>query len=112
MSTEFFTTPSVLASKKDKLVADLKGVVADADDLLKEVANSTTEEFVAAREKIEAKLGDTIASLRSARIHATQKIHYAADASCDYVRDNPWKIVGVAAASLLTAIIVSRCNRR
>lgn len=112
MSTNFFNNSSALGGKKDKLVADLKGVVVDADDLLQEVANSTTEEFVAAREKIEAKLGHTIASLRVARINATRNIRCAADASCDYVRDNPWKIIGVTAASLLAVIMVSRCNKR
>jgi ElaB/YqjD/DUF883 family membrane-anchored ribosome-binding protein len=112
MATELLNNQSALGSKKDKLVTDLKGVVADADDLLKEVANSTTEEFVAAREKIEAKLSDTIASLRVARINATRNIHHAADASCDYVRDNPWKVIGIAAAGLAAALIVSRCKTR
>ena len=52
MASKLLNNQSVLGSKKDKLVTDLKGVVADADDLLKEVANSTTEEFVAAREVV------------------------------------------------------------
>ena len=112
MNNELSANHGVLGSKKDKLVEDLKVVVADADDLLREVASSTTEEFVAARATIEAKLGETIASLRAAKNQATRKVCFAAEASCDYVRENPWKIIGVAAASLVTAIIVSRCSSR
>ena len=112
MNTELSANHGALGSKKDKLVDDLKVVVADADDLLREVANSTTEEFVAARARIEAKLGETIASLRVAKIQATRKVSCAADASCDYVRENPWKIIGVAAASLVAAVIVSRCSSK
>lgn len=108
MATELLYTQSAVGTKKDKLVTDLKNVVADADELLKEVANSTTEEFVAAREKIEAKLGDAIASLRMARINATRNLHGAAEASCDYVRANPGKVLGIAAATLAVALIISR----
>ena len=112
MNTELSANQGAVAIKKDKLVADLKGVVIDADDLLKEVANSTTEEFAAARAKIEAKLAETITTLRAAKTQATRSVCCAADASCEYVRENPWKIVGIAAVSVLTAIIVSRCSAK
>lgn len=112
MTTELNANLGTIESKKDKLVTDLKGVVADADDLLKQVASSTTEEFVAARSRIEARLGEAISSLRVARIEATRKACHAADATHDYVRDNPWKIIGVAAAGLLAAFLVSRCSAK
>jgi len=93
-------------------MTDLKGVVADTDDLLKEVGNFTTDEFAAARTRIEARLGQALSSLRVARIEAGNKASRVADASCDYVRDNPWKIIGVAAVGLITAFLVSRCSSR
>jgi ElaB/YqjD/DUF883 family membrane-anchored ribosome-binding protein len=112
MRTELSITHGAIAIKKDKLVADLKGVVVDADGLLKEVANSTTEEFAAARAKIEEKLGETIATLRAAKTQATRSVCGAADASCEYVKENPWKFVGIAAASVLMAMIISRYSAK
>lgn len=112
MTTAPGASLETIESKKDKLVTDLKGVVADADDLLKQVASSTTDEFVAARSRIEARLGQAISSLRVARIEATRKACNAADATHDYVRDNPWKIVGVTATGLLAAFLVSRYSAK
>ena len=112
MTTELNANLGTIESKKDKLVTDLKGVVADADDLLKQVASSTTEEFVAARSRIEARLGEAISSLRVARIEATRKACHAADATHDYVRDNPWKILGIAATGLIAAFLLSRCSSK
>lgn len=98
--------------KKEKLVMDLKGVVADADDLLKEVARSTGEEFVAARAKIEGRLDEAKSRLDDARTAVAGKARYAADAAHEYVRDNPSKILGVAAvAGLIIGFLLSSRRR-
>ena len=110
------TKPSLnhpgVGRRKDKLVTDVNGIVDDADDLLKEVASSTSEEFVAARTRIEAKLAETISSLRAARIEVARSTSYVANAAHDYVTGNPWKIIGIAAAGLAVAIIIRRCSYR
>lgn len=112
MNIELLEDHGTLGIKKAKLVADLKEVVVDADDLLREVASLTSEELVAARARLETRMRQTIATFREARSHATQKFNCVADASCDYVRENPWKVFGVAAASLLTAVLLSRLSSR
>lgn len=95
--------------KQIKLVSDLKGVVADTDDLLRDVVNSTTEEFAAARARIEARLRDARSRLDDARISVTRKACATADLTQEYVADNPWKVIGVAAAAgLIAALILSR----
>ncbi|MCK9984214.1 MAG: hypothetical protein AzoDbin1_00686 [Azoarcus sp.] len=94
---------------KDKLVRDLKSVGADADGLLKEVANSTAEEFAAVRTKIEGKLGEAKSRLDSSRLAVTEKARRSADATHEYVVENPWKVLGIAAAAgIIIGILMSR----
>ena len=88
---------------QDALVMDLKGIVVEADKLLNEVACATAEDFAAARSKIAEKLGDARSKLDHARTAVTKKAICAADATQEYVRDNPWQVLGVAAA---TGVIV------
>lgn len=94
---------------KDKLVKDLKSVGADADGLLKEVASSTAEEFAAARTRIEAKLGEAKSRLDSSRHAVAEKAKRSADATHEYVVENPWKVLGLAAAAgVIVGILMSR----
>ena len=68
MTTELTASSGPAAGKSEKLVKDLKSVVVDADDLLKELAGSTAEGFAAARTKVEGRLSDARARLAEARI--------------------------------------------
>ena len=94
---------------KDKLVKDLKGVVVDADDLLKEVASSSTEEFAAARTRLVGQMSLAKVRLGDMRSAVTDKARGAADATHEYVRENPSKVVGIAAlAGLVIGYLLSR----
>jgi ElaB/YqjD/DUF883 family membrane-anchored ribosome-binding protein len=90
MTTELAASQGSVQGSRDKLVNDFKRVVGDADVLLKEVVSSSADQLTAARSRI--------ASKACSAMGATQ----------DYVRDNPIKIVGVAAlAGLLAAYFLS-----
>jgi len=109
MTTELNISHRAVEARKQTFVRDLKSVVSDADDLLKEVANSTAEEFAVARSRMEDKLNEARSRLHDARILATRKAYRAADATQEYVMDNPLKVAGVAvAAGLLAAFLLSR----
>lgn len=109
MNTELNASHGTVEGKKEKLVKDIKGVVGDADDLMREVASSTAGELAAARTKIEGKLDEAKSRLGDARIAVTEKARVAADATNEYVRENPWKILGVAAAAgLVIGFLLSR----
>ncbi|MCK9382496.1 MAG: DUF883 family protein [Sulfuritalea sp.] len=109
MKTELGASHEAIADKRQKLMKDLKVLVADGNDLLQELAKSTNEEFSAARTKIERRLGETSARLDHARIALTRKAGRAADATVEYVWENPWKVFGVAAAAgLVAALAFSR----
>jgi ElaB/YqjD/DUF883 family membrane-anchored ribosome-binding protein len=82
---------------KDKLVADLKVVVADAEELLRATAAQAGEKAAAARERIQASLASAKEKLSEAERIALAKAKEAAKATDEYVHDHPWKAVGIAA---------------
>jgi ElaB/YqjD/DUF883 family membrane-anchored ribosome-binding protein len=109
MSTDLIARQGTVEGSSQQLVKDLKVVAGDAGGLLKEVAHSASEELSAARSKIEAKLGAAGSGLNEARLAATQQARCAAGATNEYVRDNPWKSMGIAmAVGLFAAFLFGR----
>jgi ElaB/YqjD/DUF883 family membrane-anchored ribosome-binding protein len=88
---------AVVNVNKDKLVADLKVVVADAEEILKSTADVAGEKVAGLRAKIEARLKDAKARLEDAEAALIDKTKACARATDDFVHDQPWKAVGVAA---------------
>jgi ElaB/YqjD/DUF883 family membrane-anchored ribosome-binding protein len=94
---------------KQKLVADLKVVVADAEELLRATASQAGEKVSAARERIQASLATAKVKLTEAERAMLEKTKLAAKATDDYVRENPWQAVGIAAAAgLVLGVLISR----
>ena len=94
---------------KDKLVADLKVVVADAEELLRATASQAGEKVAAARERIQASLASAKVKLTEAERALLEKTKEAAKATDEFVHEHPWKAVGIAAgAGLLLGILISR----
>ncbi len=109
MNIEPNASNGTIQGKKDLLMKDIKSVVGDADELLKEVANSTAAGVAVARTKMGAKFGEAKSRLDDARITALTKAKGAAEATNVYVRDNPWKALGVAtAAGLIIGVLLRR----
>jgi ElaB/YqjD/DUF883 family membrane-anchored ribosome-binding protein len=99
---------SVNASK-DKLVEDLRIVVADAEELLKATASATGDRVVAARARAGESLQAARARLEDAQAMAVEKTKLAAKATDDYVHDNPWQAIGAAAVvGLILGALISR----
>ena len=86
-------------SSKDKLLADLKMVVADAESLLKEAAGASNEGFARLRTQFEMKLAESRAKLGRARTALGEKTQHAADAAHAYVKKNPWQSAGILTAA-------------
>ena len=111
------TTETAMASgsgaseiSKEKLMQDLRTLVADADELLKAIANVSGQEIAAARVKVEESLSAAKAGLTVAQASIIAKAKLAAKVSDDYVRANPWIAIGIAAAvgAVLGALIARR----
>lgn len=95
---------------KEKLAADLKVVVADAEELLRATASQAGEKVGAARERIQVSLAAARVKLAEAERAMLDKTKQAAKATDEYVHEHPWHAVGVAAVVgfLLGALITRR----
>jgi ElaB/YqjD/DUF883 family membrane-anchored ribosome-binding protein len=93
----------------EKLVADLKTLIGDAEELLRASANQAGEKIAVARQKIEQSLIEGKKSLADAEKLFLEKGKEAADIADDYVRENPWSAVGMAAAvGLVLGLLIRR----
>jgi ElaB/YqjD/DUF883 family membrane-anchored ribosome-binding protein len=92
---------------------DVKILTKDVQDLLKATASVVSERATEARSKVEASLKVAQEKLGQAHETALARGREAAAATDEYVRDNPWNAVGVAAGvgflfGLVLAAAVSR----
>lgn len=98
-----------LAESKEKLVADLKLVVADAEELLAATANLTGEKVTAMRERMQENLRSARLKLAHAEEAVVLKTKEVAKATDNYVHEHPWKSIGVAAGvGLLVGLLIGR----
>jgi ElaB/YqjD/DUF883 family membrane-anchored ribosome-binding protein len=86
-------------ASKDKLVSDLKLVVSDAEELLRATASQAGEKVAVARERIQASLASAKVKLNDAERAALERAKEAAKVTDQFVHDEPWKAVGIAAAA-------------
>ena len=92
-----------------KLVADLKVVVADAEELLRASAGQAGEKVAVARERIQASLAAARIKLGEAEQAVRERSKEAANATDEFVHDQPWKAVGVAAGiGLVIGLLIGR----
>ncbi len=94
---------------KEKLVADFKVVVADAEELLKATAGQAGDKVAELRSKAQANLAIAKASLADAQAALLEKAKAAGRATDDYVQENPWRAVGIAAGiGLVIGLLIGR----
>ena len=93
----------------DKLIADLRILVIDVEQLLKLTASQTGERVAQVRAKAEESL--QVAKVRIAELQAkaVAKARAAGQATDVYVRANPWEAVAIGAfAGLVLGLLLSR----
>ena len=96
-------------ASKDKLISDVKLVLADAEDLLKAAAASTGEKAAELRERAAVALKRAKEKVQDIQDVVVEKSKVVARATDDYVHDNPWKAVGIAAGlGFLIGLLVNR----
>lgn len=93
----------------DQLVADLKTVMNDAEALLKATSTQTGERIQEVRSRAEESLRQAKVRLGEVEEQAMRQAREMADATDEYVRENPWQSMGVAAGvGLLLGLLISR----
>lgn len=94
---------------KDKLVADFKVVVADAEELLRATAGQAGDKAAELRGRLQehlARAKDSLADAQAAVVDKAKQVGHATD---DYVHENPWRAVGVAAGfGFIVGLLIGR----
>ena len=90
-------------------MSDIQSVLADAEDLLKQAANTTGERASELSDKGLALLKQAKERASDVQVAAVEKSKQAARATDGYVHDHPWQAVGIAAGiGVVTGLLLNR----
>ncbi|HEY0939215.1 MAG TPA: DUF883 family protein [Steroidobacter sp.] len=93
----------------DQLVADLKTVMEDAEALLKATSTLTGEKIQEVRTRAEESLRQAKVRLSAVEEEAMRRAREVAHATDEYVHENPWQSVGIAAGiGLVVGLLLAR----
>ena len=96
-------------ASRDRLVQDMRTVISDAEDLLRATANQAGEKIAVARERIQDSIHQAKVKLAEAEALVTERARQAARYTDEYVHENPWRAIGVAAGiGLLLGLLMAR----
>ena len=94
---------------RDKFVQDMKLVISDAEELLRATASQAGEQIAVARERIQDSLHQAKVKLAEADAVVRERARQAARYTDEYVHENPWRAIGVAAGiGLLLGLMLGR----
>jgi len=91
---------------KDQLVDQFQAVASETEQLIKSVATAGGEQASALRESAEQGLANVKGRLRDLRDAATDQLEAASGYTDEYVHENPWKAIGMAAGLTVAAGVV------
>jgi ElaB/YqjD/DUF883 family membrane-anchored ribosome-binding protein len=94
---------------RESLLDDFSAMLTEAEDLLRRAGNETGERAKDLRAQVEAKLLGAKLRLQELEGEAVDRAKAAARVTDDYVHDNPWRVIGTAAAAgFLIGLLVNR----
>ena len=97
------------STARDKFVQDMRVVISDAEELLRATANQAGEKIGVARERIQDSLHQAKVKLAEAEAVLKDRGAEAARYTEEYVHENPWRAIGVAAAiGLVLGLLITR----
>lgn len=107
MNTETSFSDSQVS--RDKIKSDLKTVLSDMDEYLRATASQTGEKIGVLRERLQEQMHRAKDRLADTREVVVDKTKEAARATDEYVHDNPWRAVGIAAGvGLIIGMLIGR----
>ena len=101
-----------ISEARNQLVEDFNRVVSDTEALLRAMASVPGEKASALRASVEDNLKAAKSRVRELQGVAYEKGTAAARATDEYVHENPWTLIGVAAAVGLIVGLVIASERR
>jgi len=103
------TKEANIAIPKDKLLEDLRLVMADAEDLLHATASQAGESAAAARARIQQNLHLVRERLLDAESAVVDRTREAAKSTDRYVHEHPWQAIGISACiGAIIGILIAR----
>jgi ElaB/YqjD/DUF883 family membrane-anchored ribosome-binding protein len=94
---------------REKLIDDFSAVLAEAEEMLKRASAETGDKARDLRSQVETKLLRAKLRLQELEGEAVDRAKAAARVTDDYVHDNPWQAIGVAAAvGLAVGLLLNR----
>lgn len=94
---------------KEKLAAELRTLVTEAEDMLRAVAKHGGEQLDDVREKFEQRVKLARVELEKAELAIMARAKEAARSADRYVHDNPWKAAGMAGGlGLIIGLLIGR----
>jgi ElaB/YqjD/DUF883 family membrane-anchored ribosome-binding protein len=87
----------VAAVNKDKLMHDLKVVIADAEELLRLTADQAGGSVADVRSRVQARMNQAKTDLIHLQDTAVAQVKAAGLATDEFVHTNPWKSISMAA---------------
>ena len=110
-TTESIHGVKALQVSKDKLVADLKLVVDDAQALLREAMDTSAEGINAVPAYLEERLDAVKSNYQRVKGAIESRTKQATAVTHVYVQENPWKSLGIVAAAsvIMSILLVGAC---
>ena len=96
-------------STPQKLVAELRNLAADTEELIEQVAHQSGGRIAEARERARAAVSRTRAGLAAMAGAGVAQARHARAAADEYVHEHPWQTVLAAVAiAAVAALLISR----
>ena len=98
-----------LQISKEKLINDLHQGIADSEEMLKLTADEVSAGAVQLRERVRERMNKAKAELIHLQQLTVEKAKAAGHATDEFVHENPWKSIGIAAGlGLVVGLLISR----
>lgn len=95
-----------LLASKDKVTTSLRELMAGTEELLRSTASYTGEEVERARQRLKTQLENARSMAGTWESTAAERYRHVADATDEYVHENAWKSIGLAA---LVGVLLGAC---
>ena len=94
---------------RDQIVDQFSSVLSEAESLLSKATHETGEKAKDLRSQAEARLLSAKLKLQELQGQAVDRAKDAARVTDDYVHENPWQAIGIAAAvGLVAGLLMNR----
>ena len=94
---------------REKLMSDLRTVIADAEEVLRVTADQATAGAAELRVRMQERLAQARVRLQDLQDAAVARAKAAGHAADDYVHEHPWKAIAAAAGvGVIIGLLIGR----